>query len=211
LYNAAGILASTGRIFEWFRDISGQQGKDYREMMGEIVGLGHERSIPFFFPSFHTGEVWEFSNAVFAGLDPEHRAPEMGRAVVESIGFGVRDLIETLERNGCRIEELRACGGQARNEIWNQMKADITGKAVVVPEVVDAELIGDACAGLVGLRDFSSLAEASEELVRLQQTFEPSLEEHRRFTDEYLVYEDMCRRVVGIARASGRAGDSLSK
>ncbi len=208
LYNAAGILSSTGRSFEWFRDISGQHGKDYREMMSEIVAVGHSRSTPRFFPSLHTGEVWEFADAIFAELNPEHRAPEMGRAVVESIGFGVRNLIESLEKSGCSIGSLRACGGQARNEIWNQMKADITGKPIVVPEVVDAELVGDACAGLVGLGDFSSLTEASGALVRLRQTFEPNPDEHRRFTEEYLVYEEICRRMVAVAEASNRGSAS---
>lgn len=203
LYNAAGILASTGRIFEWFRDISGQHGKDYREMMQEIVALGHDRPTPFFFPSLHTGEVWEFDDAIFAELNPEHRAPEMGRAVVESIGFGVRDLIESLESSGCRVELVRACGGQARNEIWNQMKADITGKTIAVPAVVDAELVGNACAGMVGLGDFSSLAEASEALVRLQEHYEPRGEEHARYSEEYRVYEEICRRMVEVVSASG--------
>ena len=128
LYNVAGILSSTGRIFEWFRRIAGLDGKAYDQMLSEIVDIGHTRAKPLFLPSLHTGATWEFGGAAFMRLEPEHGAAEMGRAVVESIGFAVRDLVETLEENGCAIEELRVSGGQARSGIWNQMKADTSNK-----------------------------------------------------------------------------------
>jgi len=196
LYNAAGILASTGRIFEWFRAISGQREKPYQTMLEEILAVDHNARIPFFFPSLRIGETWEFSDAVFSQLEPEHGPAEMGRAVVQSIGFAVRDLIETLEHHSCRIEQLRACGGQARNPLWNQMKADITGKEIATPEIIDAELLGDACAGLVGLGDRSSLAEAAEGLVRIKTIYLPRREEHERFGEAYERYRDLRRRVL---------------
>jgi len=196
LYNAAGILASTGRIFEWFRTISGQREKSYQTMLEEILAVDHKARIPYFFPSLRIGETWEFSDAVFSQLEAEHGPAEMGRAVVQSIGFAVRDLIETLERHSCRIEQLRACGGQARNPLWNQMKADITGREIATPEIIDAELLGDACAGLVGLGERSSLADAAEGLVRIKTVYRPRPEEHERFGEAYERYRDLRRRVL---------------
>ncbi len=196
LFNAAGILASTGRIFEWFRSISGQREKPYQTMLEEILAVDHRARIPFFFPSLRIGETWEFSDAVFSQLEPEHGPAEMGRAVVQSIGFAVRDLIETLERHGCRIEQLRACGGQARNPLWNQMKADITGKEIATPEIIDAELLGDACSGLVGLGERSSLGDAAEGLVRITTVYRPRPEEHERFGEAYDRYRELRRRVL---------------
>ncbi len=205
LYNAAGILASTGRIFEWFRSISGQRDKSYQSMLEEILEVDHGARIPYFFPSLRVGETWEFSDAVFSQLEPEHGPAEMGRAVVQSIGFAVRDLIETLERHTCLIEQLRACGGQARNPLWNQMKADITGKEIAIPAIIDAELLGDACAGLVGLAERSSLVEAAEGLVRIKEVIRPRPQEHERFSESYERYRDLRRRVL---RAVASAVDS---
>ncbi len=204
LYNAAGILSSTGRIFEWFRSISGQEGKSYGEMIREILELGHDRAIPLFFPSLHAGETWEFSGAIFSGLEPDHGPREMGRAVVLSIGFGVRDLVETLEASSCRINALRACGGQARNALWNQMKADIIGKEIAVPAIVDAELLGDACAGFTGIGEFGSLREGSERLVAIERRFHPDEAEHRRYSEEYAAYEERCRRIMAASIETAR-------
>jgi len=201
LYNVAGILSSTGRIFEWFRRISGQQEKSYEKMLSEIAAVPHHRRRPVFLPSLHRGETWEFSGAAFVELEPEHGIPEMGRAVVESIGFSVRDLIETLEANGCPVGELRVSGGQARNHTWNQMKADMTGRTVVVPEVIDAELLGNAVAGLVGEGLFGSFTEASESLFRVARRFIPAEAESGAYHD---LYERFCatrERIVGSTYA----------
>ncbi len=200
LHNVAGILSSTGLIFEWFRRISGQQEKSYDKMLDEIAAVPHKRRRPVFLPSLHRGDTWEFAGAAFVDLEPDHGTGEMGRAVVESIGFSVRDLIETLERNGCSVAELRVSGGQVRNDVWNQMKADMTGRPIVVPEVIDAELLGAAVAGLFGAGVFGSLVEGAEALYRVAKRFEPSRSQTPLYDERYRRFCETRERIVGAAQ-----------
>ncbi|MFW6247669.1 MAG: xylulokinase [bacterium] len=187
LWNVAGVLSSTGRIFEWFRRISRQRAVGYERMLAEIEAAGfHEE--PFFFPSMHRGAAWEFSKGMFVGLRSDHATAEMGRGVVHSIGYAVRQSIESLRAAGCEIEELRACGGQAKNPIWNQMKADMTGLPVATPEVLDAELLGNVACALAGLEDFPSPWDAAASIVRFDRSYEPSPARHERFTAGYANY-----------------------
>lgn len=207
LYNVAGILSSTGMLFEWFRSISGQEGRDYVEMIRELQEVAHHEEIPWFFPSIHQGAAWEFRRGMFIELGARHGRAEMGLAVVLSIGFAVREAIEIMRENGLHPEELRACGGQAKNTPWNQMKADIVGLPVMVPEVEDAELLGDACAGFTALGAFSSLVEASETLVHFSRRYEPQPAEHSRYDDAYGEYQaayDRFRTALAAARDPGR-------
>ncbi|TVQ37818.1 MAG: carbohydrate kinase [Spirochaetaceae bacterium] len=187
-YNVAGILSSTGRIFEWFRDISGQHDVSYAEMLRAITEVPPERHIPWFFPSIREGAAWEFSQGMFIELGAQHGAAEMGRAVVESIGFAVRASVEILEQAGCPIAELRVSGGQAKNGPWNQMKADIIGKPVLVGQVADAEIVGNACAGLVGMGHYESLADAAEALYAVSALYEPDPGRHQRYGHSYARY-----------------------
>ena len=196
LYNVAGILSSTGRVFEWFREISNQGNVGYEEMLADIASLDHDARRPSFFPSVHRGATWEFSGGIFIELEPENGPREMGRSVVESIGFAVRDLVETLGETGCTVTELRISGGQGRNAAWNQMKADITGVGVAVPKIIDAELLGNACAAFVASGEFSTLREASLELVRIERIFEPDPSVHDRFTESYRRYRELCSTVI---------------
>jgi len=203
-YNAAGILSSTGAIFEWFRRISGQKDKLYSDMMNEIREIGHSRGIPGFYPSLHRGEVWEFSGGLFVGMEVDHGPAEMGRAVTNAIAYGVRDLIETLEKNNCPIDILRVSGGQGRSPVWNQMKADVTGKQIEVPSVIDTELMGNACTGFTASGFFTNLQESAESLVKIVKTHTPDMIEYEKYTEGYNFYHQRCLDLVNIMSKPGR-------
>lgn len=198
-YNVAGILESTGRVFEWFRRISGQEQTSYDRMLSDIDSLPHEAGRPFFLPSLHEGPTWQFSGAAFLCLEPDHGPAEMGRAVVESIGFSIRSIIETLAENGCVVDELRVSGGQARNAVWNQMKSDATGVRIAIPAIVDAELLGNTICVLNGMGEFESLEAACEELVRIRAVYEPRPAEHRRFSESYAAYREARAALSALA------------
>jgi len=145
LYNVSGILSSTGSLFEWYRRITGQENYTYHETLSAINNVPPGSGTPMFFPGLKDGGLWEFSNGMVVGLEAYQGRNELGRSVMESIGFAVRRAIELFEEHSCTIEELRVSGGQGKYVIWYQMKANITGCSVVVPEVEDAELLGGAC------------------------------------------------------------------
>lgn len=201
LYNVAGVLSSTGRIFEWFRRISRQQSVGYERMLSEIVSAGFDHE-PYFFPSVHEGAAWEFSRGLFVGLRSDHATAEMGRGVVFSIGYAVRESISSLREAGCNVTELRACGGQAKNAIWNQMKADITGIPVSCPEVIDAELLGCYCCVRTGLGDHRTLREASDAYVRIVRRYEPDRERAARFKEGCERYLRTYQRYATAIRAA---------
>lgn len=193
-YNVAGILSSTGLLFEWFREISGQKSRDYGDMMLDILDVPDAAPIPWFFPSVHRGAAWEFQKGMFIGLGAEHDSAMMGRAVVLSIGFAVREAIEILRGAGCDVRTLNACGGQAKNGLWTQMKANITGIPIRIPTVADAELTGDLCAGMVGLGEADGLREAADQVVHTVHTYEPEGRRSAVFSEQYDHYRDRYAR-----------------
>ncbi len=193
-YNVAGILSSTGRLFEWFREISGQRNHDYGDMMLDILRVPDYADIPWFFPSLRNSGAWEFTKGMFIGLGSQHNRAEMGRAVVLSIGFAVREALEMLENAGCPVTALNACGGQARNGLWTQMKADITGVPIRIPSVTDAELIGNLCCGLMATGAAGSLEEAADRVVHMVHTYEPDPGRNAFFQDQFEQYQSRFRR-----------------
>lgn len=196
-FNVAGILSSTGLLFEWFREISGQGGRDYGDMMVDILEVSDNADIPWFFPSEHRGAAWEFQRGMFIGLGSEHNRAMMGRAVVLSIGFAVREAIEYLAESGCSVDELRACGGQAKNGLWTQMKSDICGVPIAVPYVADAELTGNLSVGMVALGEAVSVTEAAERVVRFIHHYEPDPQRTAVYEEQYLRYQGRYRRFRG--------------
>lgn len=203
LFNIAGILSSTGRMFEWFRRFSGQEDTPYDAMVRRIEAVEKWSDLPFFFPSARRGELYEFDSAVFSNLHPFHGSPEMGRAVVESIGFTIKRVLATLETAGCTADTLRICGGQAKNPRWNQMKADMIGKIVEVPKIQDAELTGCAVHGFIGLGVFAGIEEAVQELVRIEYRVDPNPEMEKRYTERFGEYEIASRNIAQEWKGDG--------
>ena len=81
--------------------------------------------------------------------------------------------LQALEAAGCSAQALRLSGGQAKNAEWNQLRANMTGKVVLVPEIEDGELAGCACAAFAGLGLYDSPARAAEAIVRIKREYIP--------------------------------------
>lgn len=78
-------------------------------------------------------------------------------------------------------EEVATSGGQAKNPVWMQMKADITGLTFKVPSCPDAELLGNACIALAGLKEYSSLKATINEIVKFPVYYRPNPEKSKKF------------------------------
>ena len=113
------------------------------------------------------------ARGAFIGLSLKHGRAEMARAVAESAGFAMRDVIGVMESLGASVDDLRVTGQPAGNAVWNQIKADIVRKPIRVPAFGEAELMGDLCFALAALGDCKTAAEAAERLVAFGRTFEP--------------------------------------
>jgi xylulokinase len=192
-WNAARLLPPTGRVFEWFRGVSGQSRASYDSMLGAIRAASASPSSGgkpplWFFPSpagaAAPGVFARNGRALSASAALRLYGKEKaGLAVANALGFTVRRAAGDLQAQGIAVGELRVSGGQARNSLWNRLKAGLTGKAILVPETPDAELTGDLAAGLFGRGEYACLAGASESLVRFAARYAP-LEEEQEATEE---------------------------
>lgn len=188
--NVSALLASSGLVFEWYRQHFGLTGKSYAEIMERIDSAMRPEEKLYFHPAGRQGIAREFPKEEFerfaAGRDPS----AAGCGVVKSIGFAVLSLVQQLEACGFVIDALRCSGGQVRNHLWNRMKADMTGKRILVPEIADGELAGCACAAFKGLGYFDSLEEAAVSLVRIVREYEPREEIHKAYMEAYGSYAE---------------------
>ena len=104
---------------------------------------------------------------------------EQGKYLLIQTALQAKDALEKL-RTAAKgtltvpANEMTVTGGQAKNAAWLQMKADITGMKINVPECADAELTGDAVFAFTGMNLFVSIEEAVAALCRIRKTYTPS-------------------------------------
>ena len=60
----------------------------------------------------------------------DDRAADMLRAIMEGCAFAVLDNLRVAEATGVQVTEWLGHGGAARSPLWNQIKADVTGRPV---------------------------------------------------------------------------------
>jgi len=127
---------------------------------------------------------------MFFGLERGHTRKDMMRSIFESIGFLSLDMISNIEKSGVQVNTLRLSGGLAKNDIVPQLKADITGKKVLLLDVTETTALG--CFILIA----SSLDPDVDlsTLVPIKREFIPRPENH----EKYLKLFNLFKRVYYI-------------
>ena len=128
------------------------------------------RSGPVLFWPYLDGErspIWEAdARGVFLGLDLETDVDTLGRAVLEGVAFSVRHNLDLLERRtGTKPVRMWVGGGTARIGLLNQIKADVTGLDVLVPEEYEATARGAVAMARVALGEAPDVLTAARSLV----------------------------------------------
>ena len=133
--------------------------------------------------------IWdEQAKGVYYGLDYAKTRPHLIRAGMEGVAFALRHNLEVAEECGVTVQTLRSMGGAANSRIWTQMKADVTGKRVVVPSSDTATTWGAAMLAGVGIGLYPSFEEAVGKTIRVTREHLVNWEEHRRYEDSYQTY-----------------------
>ena len=84
------------------------------------------------------------------------------RAILESLAFKYRSVIESLEQlTGTRYKQVRIVGGGSRNKLLNQFTADATGRTVIAGPV-EATALGNIAIQMLATGGVESLAEARD-------------------------------------------------
>jgi len=101
-----------------------------------------------------------------------------------------------LEELHIPVNEIRVLGGGARSDIWNQIKADITGKTILRTENEEAACLGAAILAGKAIGLYSSVKEASKNMVRIKKTYTPQPKNTEIYQETYKkyvkLYDDLC-------------------
>ncbi|MDR0707136.1 MAG: sugar kinase [Treponema sp.] len=96
-----------------------------------------------------------------------------GYATLATMALQVKNALDTFQKNGFAITGMRVSGGQAKSRLWNQLKADLTGCVLTVPEIADGELAGDSCLAIAACGRAKNIDEAVARLFHVRERYEP--------------------------------------
>src|SRR5437762_445574 len=181
----------SGGNLRWWRDHFWGACASYDDICAtaEEVAPGADGLV--FLPCMQGAMAPEWNGAargVFYGLSLAHTRSHMTRALLEGSAFALRDILEAMRSSGLDVRRLTLVGGGAKGALWRQIKADVTGLPVRVPETVETTSAGAAILAAVGGGVQPSVAEAVKSFVRYRP------EEHQPNESRREIYEDAYRR-----------------
>ncbi|HEY9575734.1 MAG TPA: FGGY family carbohydrate kinase, partial [Lachnospiraceae bacterium] len=207
-----GALSHTGASYQWFRDgfcrdlCEESMGchKTAFELMNEEAEKSNPGSDGLVFLPYMLGErspIWDpYARGVFFGLSLQTKRKDMNRAIMEGCGYGLRQLAEIAEEvTGKKITSFTSIGGGAKSELWAQIKADITGKDILILDMNDMAPIGAALLAGVGVGIFKDVYEASAKVDKKIFKKVVSSKEHEDvYEKRYQVYTSLYPRIKDL-------------
>ena len=149
------LLDCGGLSMKWCKDLAGSLcGEEVSfESMIEMAARAPAGSDGLLFYPYMLGERRRENTAArgaFFGITLNHAAPHVVRAVMEGVALAMGQDLAIFRSLGVEVERVFCVGGGARNELWNQIKADVLGVPLVLSDEPEAGLKGAALLGAAG-------------------------------------------------------------
>jgi xylulokinase len=194
LYSVGAAMAATGRALDWFRDGVVGGGLSTEWLLEEAASAPPGADGVVFLP-YLAGErspIWDPSaTGAFVGLTLAHGRGHLVRSILEASALAIRHVAEPMLAAGVRVTAMRACGGPARSETWNQIKADVTGFPVLVPAVLETAVLGSAMLGAVAIGACPDVGSAVRSMTRVERRLEPAPERRATYDRAYAIYKGL--------------------
>jgi xylulokinase len=95
---------------------------------------------------------------------------------------------------------LRVCGGPARSETWNRIKADVTGFPIEVPATLETAVAGAAIVAATAVGAWPDLPSAIRGMTRIARRIEPDVDLRDRYDAAYRAYRALHPAIAPILR-----------
>lgn len=223
LYVVEGGQVSTGSVVKWFRDnFCGGLLEEARTQGISLYDLLNQRAenVPVGSDGLMVVEHWQGNRTPYTdseargmiwGLTLKHDTTHIYRAIVEGICYGTELIFRTLREYGFQPQQIVACGGPLKSQLWMQMHADVSNLPITFTKEPEAAVLGSAIVAAVGAGIYPNLQEAARFMVHTSHRIEPDQQRHKeyqfyveKYIATYLQMRDLMHDVA--QHVAGRKG-----
>lgn len=192
-----GGTVAGGASLNWFA----QQFPPRNREHGMFQCLSEEASTAplgargLFFLPYLNGErspIWDSDACgVFFGASLSSTHADFVRATMEGVAYSLQHNLNCAKQVGVQVRELRATGGSACSRIWCQIKADVTGIRLLVPDSEASAVTGAAILASLGVGMFESEDQAISTFIRTGRCHMPNLQANALYQNGFLIYQKL--------------------
>lgn len=202
-YALEGSIFITGAAVQWFRD--GLRAIDASDDIEPLAASVPDTGGVYFVPAFVGlgAPYWDpYARGLIIGITRGTTKAHIARAILESIAYQNRDVIEIMEKeSGTKINILKVDGGGAKDNLLMQFQADILGIRVVRPKVMETASMGVAMLAGLAINYWNSLNELKQKWT-VDKEFIPSINKEER-ERRYNAWKEAVKRSLGWEKSLG--------
>lgn len=200
----------TGNLLHWFKEFAAGESEAADKLglsVYQLMDLEAEKIEPgsnklIIFPHFqgatYAGHDTDLNaRGFFLGITLAHKRGHFIRAIMEGVAYTLRHIFDVYEADGTVLDEVRLSGGGAKSELWNQIKADVTGRPMALLHCVETSALGAVMLASVGLKIYRDFEDAANNMVRIVKRYQPNKANYERYTKLYELYWEAYNQLKG--------------
>jgi len=117
------------------------------------------------------------ARAVIAGLSMERDVASLVALYIAGVcglGYGLRQILETQDAAGVRVERIMISGGAGQDPLGRQILADATRRPMLASRVDEPVLLGSAILGAVAAGLYPDIVTAMQAMSGVSATYTPA-------------------------------------
>ena len=182
-----------GGLIEWVKQCYYAKEEYPYEVMEKEAAESEIGARGIVFLPYLLGErapIWnDNARGTFFGLERMHTRKDMTRAVFEAAAFIDRTMMEAIGETTADVTTIRLSGGLARVNLISQIKADVTGKEVIVLSEFETTASGAAMM-VLNAQEKMSFSELSQYFSRSRMTIHPDKDSHEKYNVVYDMFKE---------------------
>jgi xylulokinase len=199
-WHLMGVMLSAAGSLRWYRD-NLAPGVAYEDLLAPAAAIAPGCEGLLFLP-YLTGERTPhpdpLARGAFVGLTVRHRQAHLTRAVLEGVGFGLRDGFELMQGVGLgAIHQVRISGGGARSPLWRQILADLLNSELVTVNTTEGAAYGAALLAGVGADHWPTVDAACAAVIQITGSTQPNPQAVERYEAVYAQYRALYPTLKG--------------
>lgn len=170
-YHVMGVTNGCGLSYRWYKETLTDRTYD---QLNEGAALSKPGAHGLIYLPYLNGErtphLDPYARGCFLGIAQDTSQNDFTRAVLEGISYSLKDCFSLLNLPDASI---RISGGGAKGDLWRTIIASVFKRPVYRICQEEGGALGVAILAMVAGKDYQSVDEACEKLIRLQDETKP--------------------------------------
>lgn len=201
-----GYIRTGGLALRWFKDqICKKESEEsyYQVLSGDAGNIPVGSNGVVFLP-YLTGGTGELANAggCFLNLTLDTDQAVLWRAVLEAIGYDYMEITDVYRSAGVEMNRIAVTEGGSKNELWNQMKADMLDADVVTLENAGGAVVMNCLFGALAAGDIDNIYYKLEQYLKIKKIYQSDQKNTKKYRKLYKIQRELVKEHMNGVFAS---------